>query len=56
METLAYSLILGSLGYLIQELRQIRKELNTLENELIFIKLSLPKRKTDTLDNQGKSC
>lgn len=50
MEALLQGLILGILGYLVQEIRSLRKELNHIENELLVMKVTLPKRHDDDIN------
>lgn len=51
MEPLVSGLLLGALGYIIQELKALRKCFNNLENRLIVLETKLPKRKGDHVDN-----
>lgn len=47
-----YLFISASIAYLIEENRNLRKDLNKLENKLIELLAHLPKRKSDYYSDQ----
>lgn len=47
MDAFLSALVLGILGYIVQEIRHLRKDFNSLENRLIIAEMRLPKRKDD---------
>lgn len=52
MEVVATILISGALSYLISEMKEARREISELREDLTSIQVRLPKRRTDRIPSE----